>query len=71
MILITLAVSVLINMSGCLYLWRLRSKLNSIKSRPDSLELQEFLLDLLNGSGLIHVKRISPTDILLRSRRDV
>lgn len=44
-------------------------KSKKIKQRPESLELQEFLIDLLSGDSFIQVKRISPGDVLLRSRR--
>ena len=53
-------------LSLSIYLWR---KAKLIKSRPESMELDEFLMDLLAGGGLVHVKRIAPTDIVLRARR--
>lgn len=40
-----------------------------IKQRPETLELQQFMLDLLQGSALVKVSRISPADIMLRSPR--
>lgn len=48
------------------YFWRQSRK---TKDRPESIELQEFLIDLLSSGGLIHVKRIAPTDVVMRARR--
>lgn len=42
---------------------------NEKKDRKESLELSEFLHDLLSGNALIHVQRIAPADIILRSPR--
>ena len=42
---------------------------NKQKQRPESVELQEFLIDLLNGNSLIKVSRINSADILVRSPR--
>lgn len=36
--------------------------------KKESIELQDFLRDLLNGDSLIHVRRIAPDDIMIRSR---
>lgn len=35
--------------------------------RAESVELQEFLGDLLGGVGIVAISRIDPTSILLRS----
>lgn len=40
------------------------------KSRRDSREAEELLLDLLAGESLIKISRISPTDVFLRSPRN-
>lgn len=37
--------------------------------RADSVELQEFLTDLMGGVGMVAVSRIDPANILLRSPR--
>lgn len=50
-----------------LYLW-LKAKNESRKPRPESIELQEFLYDLMSGSAIISVSRIAPHDVLLRAR---
>lgn len=42
---------------------------NSAKSRENSLELDEFLSDMLAGGGIIRVQRINPSDVLIRHRR--
>lgn len=40
-------------------------------NRNQSLELQEFLADMMHGGhGLIGVKRIDPEDVLIRSPRN-
>ena len=44
-------------------------KKHKTKPPKDSLELEDFLADLMNGGGLIRVQRINPSDVLLRSRR--
>lgn len=49
------------------YLWIKTKK--SKHQLKDSRELQEFLVDLLQGDGLIKVSRVNPQDILLRSPR--
>lgn len=38
-------------------------------SKKESLELQEFLADLMGGVGLIAVTRVDPGNILMRSPR--
>jgi len=55
-----LALSVSLNVYLIL---RLRRK----PPKPQSLELQEFLGDLLSGPGIVAVSRIDPSNILLRS----
>lgn len=47
------------------YLWR---KARLADARPESLELQEFLVDLMGSGGLIRVSRIAPADVVLRRR---
>ena len=36
---------------------------------PESIELQDFLGDLMTGGGLVHVSRVDPQNVLLRSAR--
>ena len=45
--------------------WR-KSKI--ARTRPESIELQEFLTDLLTGGSLIHVKRLAPADAIIHVR---
>lgn len=40
-----------------------------VRKRKDSVELQEFLGDLIMGMGVVAVTRIDPNAILLRSPR--
>lgn len=49
-----------------LFLWR---KSKTKKHRPDSVELSEFLFDLRAGGALLHVKRVDPADVVIRSPR--
>ena len=56
------------NLASLFFLYRQRRNALS-KPRKDSIELAEFLGDLLNGGGVLHVKRVDPSDILIRSRR--
>ena len=37
--------------------------------RPEALELQEFLGDILSTGGIVRVERIAPVDVLVRSTR--
>lgn len=39
------------------------------KEREPSVELDEFIADLLNGNGIVKLTRINPHDIFLRSPR--
>lgn len=48
------------------YFWR-RTK--AANARPESIELQEFLTDLLVSGAMIHVRRVNPNDIVIRQRR--
>ena len=41
----------------------------SRKQRPDSYELKDFMRDMLER-GLLEVRRVDPTNIMLRSPRD-
>jgi hypothetical protein len=41
----------------------------TIKDRAPSLELDEFVADLLNGAGVVKISRVNPHDIFLRSPR--
>lgn len=38
-------------------------------SKKESLELQEFLADLMGGTALVAVTRVDPGNILMRSPR--
>jgi len=40
-----------------------------IRARKESIELSEFMLDLLHGDGLVKVSRVNPSDVMLRSPR--
>jgi hypothetical protein len=57
--------STILFLSTTIYFWR-KSKL--VSQRPDSAELQDFLVDLLAGGSLVHVKRIAPADALIHVR---
>lgn len=37
--------------------------------KPESMELQEFLMDLRTGWAVLSVKRVDPNDIMIRSPR--
>lgn len=41
-----------------------------ISQREQSIELKEFLSDLLSGDGLISISRVDPTNVFLYSPRD-
>ena len=46
------------------------SRSNKRIPRSQSIELQEFLLDLRSGGGILEVRRIDPNDVLLRSPKN-
>lgn len=50
-----------------LVLW-LKAKHKLSKPRSESVELHEFLVDLMGGTGLVKVSRIAPGDMLIRAR---
>ena len=52
------------SLSIAIYFWR---KSRQIKKK-ETLELQEFLADLLAGGSLIHVQRIAAADSLIHMR---
>ena len=41
----------------------------NLKPRTESIELQEFLGDILSSGGIVRVERIAPIDVLVRSTR--
>ena len=45
-------------------------KKKDLKKREESYELNEFMLDLLSGDGLIRVSRVAPHDVLIKSPRN-
>lgn len=53
--------------NAVVYLRYIKAKKRSNKT--ESAELSEFLVDLMQGDGLVKISRISPSDILLRSPR--
>ena len=61
--------SIVSNLVLAIITMRLYLKLKSVKARPESVELQEFLMDLLSGGGLVHVKRVASADVVMRVRR--
>jgi hypothetical protein len=61
-----LSAALISSTASAIYYWQLSKQL---KKRPDSVELQEFLRDLLSGSALLHVSRVDSADIVLRGRR--
>ena len=64
-----LSASMAFNLSSIVYIYLQYRKLKLVKARPESVELKEFLFDLLSGDGLIQVKRIATSDVVLRSPR--
>jgi hypothetical protein len=65
-VIVSLVVLNIVFLSAAVYY---RQMLSHLKSRTNSVELEEFLMDLLSGGGLIHVKRIASSDVILRARR--
>jgi hypothetical protein len=65
-IIYTLIMTNVLFIASTAYFWR-KSRIS--KQRQESLELQEFLTDMLAGGSLVHVKRIAPADALIHVRR--
>lgn len=65
LLLILLSVSFTASIALNIYLF-LKTK-SQKKTRPQSVELQEFLADLLSGPAIVAVGRIDPNSILMRS----
>ena len=61
-----LIITNVVSLSLTVYFWR-KSKFT--RQRKESIELQEFLTDLLAGGSLIHVKRIAAADALIQVRQ--
>lgn len=40
----------------------------TLNARPESVELQEFLLDLMTGTSLVKISRVDSTNIVLRTK---
>lgn len=66
-LLVTAAISVFLNFTLLALYFRAKKQKHK---RSDSRELQEFMLDLMQGDGLIRITRVNPSDIFLRSPRD-
>ncbi len=60
----TIAVSLICN-AALLFLY-LR-ELNKTKTKKDTRDAQDLLMDLMAGEALVRVTRISPSDVFLRS----
>lgn len=63
----TAGISILLNIVFLIFI--LKSKKQK-KKTSDSRELQEFMLDLMHGEGLVKVTRINTSDVFLRSPRE-
>lgn len=59
---------VALSLSGALFL-KLRA---AKKTRPESIELKEFINDLMNSnSAMVRVQRVDQSNLFLRSPRDL
>lgn len=61
-----LAATNLVSIALAFHFWR---KSKTAKARPESVELQEFLMDLATGGSFLHVKRLPPGDMVMRRHR--
>jgi ABC-type bacteriocin/lantibiotic exporter with double-glycine peptidase domain len=66
LIYVAMAISVLSNII-LTFLWIKNKK--SKQKLKDSRELNDFILDLMNGEGLVKVSRVDPANIMIRSPR--
>lgn len=63
-------VLLILSISANIYLtYHLKAAKSLLKDRQPSIELDEFIADLLNGNGIVKITRINPHDIFLRSPR--
>jgi len=61
--------SIALNISLIISTFYFYQQSRKIKERPESLELQEFLMDLATGGSFLSVKRLPPGDIVMRRKR--
>lgn len=66
-LIIVISISLALNIFLVFTYYRVKK---AVRTRQNSLELNEFLMDLLAGEALIKVSRVSPTDVFLRSPRN-
>lgn len=67
---IYLFIIIILFSSNCAILILLkREKIKTQKNKNPSNELNEFMMDLMQGEALVKITRISPNDIFLRSPR--
>lgn len=64
---VTCSISLIFNLILIFLYLKSRKQKNKIN---DSRDLQEFMLDLMKGDGLVRVTRVNPSDIFLRSPRE-
>lgn len=61
------------NAVSIIFYLRLKAKFTKLldkhASRPDSVELSEFLFDIRAGSSLLQVKRLDSSGVMIRSPR--
>lgn len=49
------------------YFWH-KSK-SKVQARKNSVELDEFLADLMTGGAIVEVKRLPPENVMIRHKR--
>lgn len=69
MIVYVATISLILNAFSTGFIYYQARQFEKLAKRPESVELKEFLFDLLSGDGLIQVKRIATSDVVLRSPR--
>jgi len=58
---ITLSISTAFFATSTLYY---HLKIKKLRERSNSIELQEFLRDLVNGHGMIEIRRVNPDGLI-------
>lgn len=65
-----LSAFLLLTTSSSIYFYRQYIKYKNQAERPQSVELREFIGDLMTGGAIVHVKCINPENLILRSPRN-
>jgi integral membrane sensor domain MASE1 len=67
--LVTWILAVALALSVCANVYALYWIRNKLKTRPQSVELREFLADVMQGAGMVKVSMVDPDRLMVWSPR--